>query len=271
MKNWQLFKASFTNFPNLKEARKTPFWKVIIYLLLLSIIMAIPMTKQLFSILSTFHEDCTKIAKKIPDFKIEDGKLITDDPDAEGFIYQTDTIVFTFDPQGKRSDKEIASDLVGNFVSLGFTKDKFIFSTADSEVTTALLGSNSLDVPYTNEALKGLDSKQLKQMLTESGLPAWGYLVMFLLMVYPVLFNLITTLLIATLGSFIYTKMRRLKITLFESMKIMVYCLTFPVVVASVIMLIIPNFDVTMVAVLISMFIFFQAVKGIEPKEPGEL
>ncbi len=93
----QLIISSFTQFKELKNARKTPFAKSVLYLLVLSIIMALPISYQVFQVLENIKQDGQKIATKIPDFSIKNGKI--DAADHEGFIYQTNSIIFTFDPE----------------------------------------------------------------------------------------------------------------------------------------------------------------------------
>ncbi len=105
---------------DLKEARNVPFWKAIVYLLVLSIIMALPISFQVFQVLNNIQLDGQKIATRIPDFTIQNGQLQTEEK--EGFIYQTNSIIFTFDPEGKRTEQDISTDLMGNFVSVGMLK-----------------------------------------------------------------------------------------------------------------------------------------------------
>lgn len=113
----QLIISSFIRFKDLKEARNVPFWKAIVYLLVLSIIMALPISFQVFQVLNNIQLDGQKIATRIPDFTIQNGQLQTEEK--EGFIYQTNSIIFTFDPEGKRTEQDISTDLMGNFVSVG--------------------------------------------------------------------------------------------------------------------------------------------------------
>ena len=116
----QLIISSFIRFKDLKETRNVPFWKAIVYLLVLSIIMALPISFQVFQVLNNIQLDGQKIATRIPDFTIQNGQLQTEEK--EGFIYQTNSIIFTFDPEGKRTEQDISTDLMGNFVSVGMLK-----------------------------------------------------------------------------------------------------------------------------------------------------
>lgn len=51
----QLIISSFIRFKDLKEARNVPFWKAIVYLLVLSIIMALPISFQVFQVLNNIQ------------------------------------------------------------------------------------------------------------------------------------------------------------------------------------------------------------------------
>ena len=53
----QLIISSFIRFKDLKEARNVPFWKAIVYLLVLSIIMALPISFQVFQVLNNIQLD----------------------------------------------------------------------------------------------------------------------------------------------------------------------------------------------------------------------
>ena len=90
-------------------------------MLFLSAILALPITKQVFSVLQEVQQDGQKIAEKLPDFSIENGTLQTKAKES-GFIYQTDSIIFTFDPDGKRTAADVQKDLIGNAFGLAFYK-----------------------------------------------------------------------------------------------------------------------------------------------------
>ncbi len=113
-----------------------------------------------FQVLNNIQLDGQKIATRIPDFTIQNGQLQTEEK--EGFIYQTNSIIFTFDPEGKRTEQDISTDLMGNFVSVGMLKNKLIIALPNTGTTSALLNNNQLELPYTNESLKNLTGKQLR-------------------------------------------------------------------------------------------------------------
>lgn len=96
------------------------FWKVILYAVL-SAILALPITKQVFSVLQEVQQDGQKLQKKLPDFSIENGTLQTKAKES-GFIYQNRLDYFTFDPDGKRTAADVQKDLIGNAFGLAFYK-----------------------------------------------------------------------------------------------------------------------------------------------------
>lgn len=48
MNSFTLFKCSLFQITDLNQAKKMPFWKVILYVVFLSIILALPITKKIF-------------------------------------------------------------------------------------------------------------------------------------------------------------------------------------------------------------------------------
>ncbi|MEG3033747.1 MAG: DUF1189 domain-containing protein [Enterococcus sp.] len=267
MNSFTLFKHSLFQLTDPHQAKKMPFWKVILYALFLSIILALPITKQIFSIMQDIKSDGQKIAAKLPDFKITDGKLQTT-KGAEGFIYQTNSIIFTFDPDGKRSLNDVTADSVGNAVGLGFLQDEFVVALPSSGAADSLLGANQFEVPYSNGALDGLNSDNLKESLDEANVPFWIKLVVFIFTLYPTFINLIINLLMVTIGANLYSKIRLYKLRFLDCLKISTYCATFPVIISSFLHFINPAFDDSFLIVFISLLIFFFAIRKEERQEP---
>lgn len=255
----QLLRASVFRFSELKQTNKIPFWKAVIYLIILSFVMALPTVYQAALMLRDIKQDSSTIAKKIPDFKIEDGKLKSDN---DGFIYQTDSIIFTFDPEGKRSEKEVTKDLMGNLFSVGFLKDEAVIALPQS----SLLDNNVFKLSYNQEPLKSMTNKSLKQMIMNLKMPIWGYLLMWAVAFYPTFINLIMTIFFATLGALIYSRLRQLPLTFMDCFKLMIFCSTIPILLASILMLFKPGFDTGTLVTLIGLFIFFQVTKSYNPQ-----
>lgn len=255
----QLAKNSILHFNRLKYAKNIGFGKIVLYLLLLSLIAAIPITLQVRNTFSEIQSDGEQIAEQIPDFTIEDGNIQTDEQ--EGFIYQTDFIIFTFDPDGQRTSEDISNDMVGNFLSVGLLQDEAVLSVQSNEATEAVLGDNQFEFSYTEDRLQNLSGEALRNELSQSDLPWWTPLVVLLIATYPSFINLIVTFLIVTIIGNLYSRIRRVKNRFFDNLKIMIASATLPVIMGAIINSFILGFDSTTFIAILSFFIFTQAIK----------
>lgn len=265
MKMRELFIASLYRFKELKNARLIGFGKALVYLLFLSLILAIPITTHVLSLFNDVRADGQQIAEKIPDFTIEDGKL-TPSSETEGFIYQTDSIIFTFDPEGKRSPEDITGDMIGNFMSIGLLPNEVVIALPTSGITTSLLGSNQIEFPYA-QGLTQLDGNHIREYLAEKTIPWWLVAVMLLVSLYPAFINLVTTILITCVGASILSSMRRLNVRYFENLKILIFCATLPVILAALVSFFSLSFDTSLFIVLGTLFIYNQTAKGLPKRE----
>lgn len=256
----QLITSSLFHFKELKNARNTAFGKSILFLLVLSIIMALPISCQISQVLNNIKKDGQKIATRIPDFTIVDGKLKT--KDKEGFIYQTNSIIFTFDPEGKRNESDISSDLIGNFLSVGLLSDKLVIALPNSGTTFSLLDSNQIEIDYKNDAIKNLTGETLRHTLEESSIPVWIKVLTFLISIYSSFLNLIITLIMTNFAAYIYARLRSNASTFLDCLKIMIYAITLPTVIATILMIFIPNFDTSAFIAIAGLFIFSQTING---------
>lgn len=124
-------KASFLNPEKLSSARTLNKKKIILYLVFLSLITAIPTWIQGNSLLADFKKDGQKIAEQLPSFKIEHGKLVTKEK-AESYIYQTDSIIFTFDPTGEQTSQDVKDNTIGSTIGIALLKDGFYLNAPGS-------------------------------------------------------------------------------------------------------------------------------------------
>lgn len=264
MNLFKLFCMSIFNIPKLNLTKKLPFFKAIIYLFILSVISAVPITKQLSSVMHDVKEDGQKIAKKLPDFSIEEGKFITD-KGTEGFIYQTNSIIFTFDPEGKRSLTDVQSDLIGNVIGIAFLKNSLVFVLPGSSTADSVVGSNQIEVPYADGMLDGLNKTNLKDALDHATIPFWIKAIFFVLSLYPMFINLLFNILILTTAAFLYSKMRAYTLRFLEILKIVTFCSTLPIIVSSVFHWFNNGFDDSMIFILAT-FAFFILATREEPR-----
>ena len=256
----QLIKGSLIRFEDLKSAKDTPFWKSIVYLLGLSLLLAIPSVYQALQVMDQLNTDSLELVEKIPDFRIENGESKTDKPE-KGFIYQTDSIILTFDPEGKRTRQDVEKDLIGNYFSVGLLKDQAIIVLPDyGGVSSALFGDNVLKFSYKQVPLKSMTGDKLRTGLKDLRMPIWTPLVMLLAGLYPSFINLFVTLIFAGIAGMIVAKLRLRRVTFFECFKTIIFCATIPTILATLVLLFQPNFDSSILITFISLFIFFRVI-----------
>lgn len=256
----QLIKGSLFRFEDLKSAKDTPFWKSIVYLLGLSLLLAIPSVFQALQVMNQIKIDSLKIVEKIPDFRIEDGEIKTDKPE-KGFIYQTNSIILTFDPEGKRTQQDVEKDLIGNYFSVGLLKDQALVVLPDyGGVSSAIFGDNVIKFSYKQEPLKNLTGGKLRSGLEDLEMPIWTPLVMLLAGIYPSFINLFVTLIFAGIAGMIVAKLRLRRITFFECFKTIIFCATIPTLLATIVLLFQPNFDSSLLITFIGLFIFLRVI-----------
>ncbi len=256
----QLAKNALWNFPELKKARKTAFGKIIFYFMLLCALAAIPITLPVIQVFHAIQADGQEIAKNIPDFTISDGKIQT--KAVEGFIYQTDSIIFTFAPDGQRSAEDVAQDMVGNFLSIGLLAEELVVSFPATDAALSILGSNQLELSYREAAMENLNGQTFRNLLANNQLPWWMYLLTFVVAFYPSFLNLLSTLVLATLFGNLYARFKQVGYSFLENLKMMVVAMTLPLLILTVIQSFGLLFNTTIALLFGSLVIFAQAVKA---------
>ena len=264
----QLLKNSLFHFDELKKSKNASLWKLVLFLLLFSLIMALPLSVQVVKVFQSIQKDSEKIAQQVPDFTVENGTLQTDD--SEGFIYQTDSIIFTFDPEGKRTAKDVSEDMLGNLFSVGLLKDELVVSLPTNEITTAVMGDTQLTFPYTQGQLKNLSGSNLRNVLTNTQLSWWMYLVILFVAFYPTFLNLLITLLTTALIANIYSHFKRLTYRFFDNFKIIIACSAWPTIVSAIISTFFFNFDGFTFIIISTFFLYTVAVKNSEKITPPQ-
>lgn len=250
----------------LQEAKKLNLGVVIAHLLVLSFILAVPISLRVVQVFSTIQADGQEIAKKIPDFTIQDGQLLTKET-SEGFIYQTDSIIFTFDPEGKRTANDISKDMLGNLLSIGLLKESLVINLPATENVDLILGSNQLNIPYSTPQIKELTGENLRKSILENEIPWWMIPLTFLIAIYPAFITLIFTIVLATLIANLFTRFRGLHQGFLNNFKIIVFCSTVPVLATMLLSLINPSFVGDTFILIGSLFIFNFSLKSLPKKK----
>lgn len=265
MTMFQLIRSSFFQFNTLTQVRKVPFGKIVVYLLCLSFLFAIPMTFQVAEIFQSIRADGQEIAKKIPDFSIQNGQLKTKEQ-TKGFIYQTDSIIFTFDPDNQRSVEQVTQEDLGNLFNIGLLKNEAVLSLPQGEFTSAIFSTNPIILPYSSSLFTNLTGDSLRQGLAENQLPWFLYVLIFLIAVYPSFLTLVITLVIMSLAFSIFLRARSAQWRFLNTLKTLVVCSTIPTLFAAGMLFLNATFDATTFIFLATSFIFFNVIRQ-EKKE----
>lgn len=257
----QLAKYSLLDIKQLTHAKKLNFGKTIFYIFLLSLLAAVPLFTQVIGFYSDIQKDGQEITEQLPDFTIENGALVTDV--TEGFIYQTDSIIFTFDPEGILSPEDVSNDMVGNFLSMGLLADKLVLALPANEITTALLGSNVLSIPYDN--LPGLNNQMLQSILAGEQTPWWAIILVYVTVLFPTFINLIFIVFMAALLANFSNLFRRIPNRLMDNFKVLTFISTIPVLITTAITFFLPGFNANFFIVMCCIILFNQVERRKPP------
>lgn len=260
MSMFQLFRSSFFDFKSLTKVRQTPFGKIVVYLVLLSVVFAIPMTFQVMHLFQEIRADGQEIAKNIPDFTIQDGQLSVPSG-TKGFIYQTDSIIFTFDPDAKRTVDEVANEELGNLFNIGLLKNEVVFSVPKAEATASGLAKNPIIFSYQNALFQQFSGKALRDGLAHNQLPWFVYLIIFLIAVYPSFLSLVVTLLLMSFVFSLFIRTRNTQWRFLTTFKTLTVCATVPILLSTILLFFFATFDATTFIFLATAFLFFSVIR----------
>ena len=255
----QLFVTAFKKPADLYEGRKKSGGKVFLYLLILSLILALPVIRQVVHVFNLVQDDMQKIAKEMPEFKIENNQLTTE-KEEDGFIYQTDYMVFSFDPQNKRTPEDIRKDLSGNVIGVGLLKNEVVFAIADENIIASQLQVNPMILTYDRFDSQQLNKSYFENLATSNRSTRYVSGVTFLVLLIPVLANFVFSLLIVTMISHFFTGARLMNLTFGESFKLVVFASTMPVFITAAIDFAFQSVSSNFVIILVSYVLYRQII-----------
>ncbi|WP_156907938.1 DUF1189 domain-containing protein [Atopococcus tabaci] len=219
-----LMKTAFVQPLNIHKAKNIRKGKAFLYLTVLAIFMAVPFLVQALRTLSSIHEDGQEIAQSIPDFQVQNGEVILEQ-DAESFVYQTDTFLFFFDPEGKMSTDTISRNTQRLGVPIGF-------GVMENELHFSVL-SYDLGLPYNQ--LDGLTGAELRGLMNSVGTYDAVYLLLFFLVFFVIsLANLAFELLVYTIFANLVAAVLRRRYRFGENWKMITVSATVPVILFAV-------------------------------------
>lgn len=259
MRTFDLIKSSFKQPTILLEGRKKKGFHVFLYLLLLAVILSLPVIYQATLITKTIQEDGEKIIQKLPEFSIEDDTLVTKEK-TDGFIYQTDSIIFTFDPNDKRTKKEIESDATSNVLVIGLLKKDIVMILPRVGTTTDIMDDNVLSIPYSTPQASVLSKNVLEQLFASNTSRSMWFSIIFFVTWSMVFVNLFMDILILSFFANLFTKFRLIGFRYKDVFKIIVYAATLPSILTAILQFVWPTISFGSVGVALTLLIYFNAL-----------
>lgn len=265
MSTYKLIKSTFKQPALLIEARNKKGFHVFFYMIFLSLLLSLPVVFQSMGLLSSLQQDGEKIVAEMPDFSIEDNKLKTTEKDS-GFIYQTDSMIFTFDPDGKRNKQDVQSDASKGVLTLALLKDEVVLVLPTVGSTADVIDSNVLSLPYSTPQLSNINKAFVSDLLTQRTQTTILFLIVLITSVIIIFASFLFDLIIMTFFANLFTKMKMVQLRFGEVFKILVYCSTFPTLLTVLLQFVWPTLAIGSISLALTLIIYFNIFP--KPKKP---
>lgn len=267
MSTFKLIKSTFKQPMLLIEARKKKGFHVFLYMVFLSLLLSLPVAFQSMGLLNSLRDDGEKIVEKIPDFSIKDNELTTPTKDA-GFIYQTDSMIFTFDPDGKRNKHDVQEDASKGVLTLALLKNEAVLILPTVGSTADVLDGNVLSLPYSTPQLSNINKEFLSSLLTERSQNAILFSIVLITSVAIIFLSFLFDLIIMTFFANLFTKLKLVQLRFGEVFKILVYCSTFPTLLTVLLQFVWPSLAIGSFGLALTLIIYFSIFP--KPKRPSK-
>lgn len=261
MSNFQLLIASFTQPKQLIAGSKKKGWQVFLYLLLLIVILSIPDILATIKNSQELFKEVQEIEKKLPNFSIQNNQLSVPEK-GTGFIYQTNTFIFTFDPDEKRTLDDIQKDLIGNQIGFAMLPKQFVMIVPDESLYSSVLPSNQLSIaysPFNGKSFSKDNHSSLNHLFKKT-----FYSVLAIASITLLLFNLFYTfvyLIMTTLIASFYRRGLQQPMTFGQTFKTLVYCLSVPLILLSILSCFFPTLGLEWLMYPVALIYYFRAVR----------
>lgn len=256
----QAFVASVSNFKKMLHVVTMPFWKVMLYSLFLAGLLAVPMIVSVANTAATLRADAQTIAKKLPAFSIKDDKLTTAD---EGQIYLANSLIMTFDPEGKRTEEEIIADTKGNTIAVGLLPDSLILALPANTVTDSFFEAGHFSITYEDADLDDLDNQMLADTL-KIRIPVFIYVILFFIALYPIMLNFLINILFITVFAHFYARINRLAFRFSATLKLVIFSSTLSVLAMTLLNLFGVSYNQLLLMVILTMIVFQRALLSLK-------
>lgn len=258
MSFWQIIKTALIAPSKLGDSIHAKGWKVFLYLLLLSLIACLPIIHSTSQTMNELRQDAHKISQSLPTFAVKDGKLNTKN---KGYIYETSHLVFTFDPNNKRSNDEIKHDLNAEQVGLALQKNQVVLAMPNNALVQSSGLTNPLSTTYANLGMNSFNQKQFKQLLDNNPFVAPFMTIMAIISFLSAIVSLLFNLLIITFAATFYSKLSLMPLKFGQNFKICLFASTWATIISAALQWFNPASALAGLTMLITLLIYFAAVQ----------
>ena len=264
---FNLFKAAFFAPRRLLQGKNTSYPKTFLYLLFLSLILTVPAALNVVKMMRQLQADFGQIDAKIPaDTTITGGKLTTSQAEA-GFIYQTNYLIFTFDPEGKTNATNLQGDLRGNLIGLGLLSDRLVLAYTRENLLASSLPASPVEVRYDDLQLNSLTPAELGSRSKSPTFRIIFSLLLLVLLLLPTAYYLMTTVLILSLIANLFNRFRGVTLTLGETFKTMSFAATAAVTLSALLQLLWPSIPANVIISLFTILTYYR-ITDIQAQPP---
>lgn len=192
-----------------------------LFILFMGIILSFLSVFDLKEEFDTLSEDYQEIQSSLPDYELIDGKL---ESNQESYIYQTDSLVFYFDPENKIETSSIDKNMEKQQAPISA-------SLQEEEIYLNILGQ-SRALRYADFDLKSQDLKAIISLENFSN-PLYFMIVIAILLIFNLFLYLMQLFSISIFANFISFVLRS-KLTFFQNAKIALVASMVPILLMAV-------------------------------------
>lgn len=217
MEFFKVFKDALTNQPQAVRGIFLKSKHVFFYVLLLAMLIAIPNTLLANQIITTFTDNFTTVAEKMPDFTVKDGQI--EAANQESFIVNTDYIVYGYDPSGQLATDDLTA----------INQTGFIIENEEKQLKLTVQGQG-YGIPYTDD----FTATEQQQLFSEMAqLKIFTYPLTFLFIVIGQMFYLWVLNVLIGFASRFSKETTRLKLTFKQRFRLGLINTTIPVIIVT--------------------------------------
>ncbi|MGX7030960.1 DUF1189 family protein [Vagococcus zengguangii] len=263
MNIFKLFKEAILHPQNLFLSNRLSKKVVIPYFLLLTLILSLPLMFLTFNQTKQVENSIQEIVRQTPAFTFEDNQLATKEA-SDSFLYESDYLLYVFDPEDKLTAKDVKDRLVGNQIGLGYLKDELMIAVNDNNPFISLIGKNILTISY-----KNIDQDYFSQVVFKTAQIGASQrtilaLTILLLTWIPTMITFALYLLLGTLIGHTFERARVLGLKLNNSYKLFMVASTLPVIASTILSIFFPSLDSLSLIIMVTVVIYAHNIRQIK-------